>query len=553
MSRYDVDVGPDSPTNTTRSRRSSLHSIASRRFNPRRQSSIAMPDPGEMDAAFDAPTADDGEDEGETHGLLSSSQHRGGVPGDYDFERDYTLPPESPPPFQPYSSHHPAPGNSHGIVPTTAPARPIPARHFLGGILPTSFLPRQQEAGSSQRTVGGGMSGVFDNLAARPDRERAAEGELDYIPEDESKDAPPSYQNALRDAVPPYWDTTVVLPSSNSPFGPLSSSVSVVVSVSFQFVGFLLTYVLHTTHAAKYGSRAGLGLTLIQVGLNIRAKAVELIDQNRFPAPVSDDPSDPPSGGQSLSDEEIAENAIEAIWGPGASPWPAVFREPNAPEGSPGTIVHNTHEAEQWAMAHNRTLTQMLDLPSAADVGKANEYFSFLLMSVGWFIVLTSVGGWWRVKRFERGLRRAQRESEEAQAEAAAGRGEGAEGENNLETVTTSTSPREPSPNELAYYTAPFTQAFSGARHIRDGFLGLHGSRIDTRDEPDAPPEDGQVRTGWMRFARGRRGQGHTAVPQDDEDEHELLDAQGFGLGPMAYDAGEAPGAEHRRQRGLWG
>jgi len=31
---------------------------------------------------------------------------------------------------------------------------------------------------------------------------------------------------ALRDAVPQYWDTTVVLPSSQSPFGPLSSSMS---------------------------------------------------------------------------------------------------------------------------------------------------------------------------------------------------------------------------------------------------------------------------------------------------------------------------------------
>lgn len=35
-----------------------------------------------------------------------------------------------------------------------------------------------------------------------------------------------SYQAALRDAVPPYWDTTVVLPSSSSPFGPLTSSLS---------------------------------------------------------------------------------------------------------------------------------------------------------------------------------------------------------------------------------------------------------------------------------------------------------------------------------------
>ena len=39
------------------------------------------------------------------------------------------------------------------------------------------------------------------------------------------------------------------------------------ISISFQFVGFMLTYLLHTTHAGKYGSRAGLGVTLIQYGL----------------------------------------------------------------------------------------------------------------------------------------------------------------------------------------------------------------------------------------------------------------------------------------------
>lgn len=60
--------------------------------------------------------------------------------------------------------------------------------------MPSSFLPRQQSpAPSAGRAVGGGMSGVFDNLAARPDRHIMAEGEggLQYVPEDESKDAPP--------------------------------------------------------------------------------------------------------------------------------------------------------------------------------------------------------------------------------------------------------------------------------------------------------------------------------------------------------------------------
>lgn len=45
---------------------------------------------------------------------------------------------------------------------------------------------------------------------------------------------------------------------------------NVFISYFFQFIGFLFTYLLHTTHAAKYGSRVGLGLTLIQYGFYSR-------------------------------------------------------------------------------------------------------------------------------------------------------------------------------------------------------------------------------------------------------------------------------------------
>ena len=44
-----------------------------------------------------------------------------------------------------------------------------------------------------------------------------------------------------------------------------------IISMAFQLVGFLLTYLLHTTHAAKNGSRAGLGITLINYGFTMRA------------------------------------------------------------------------------------------------------------------------------------------------------------------------------------------------------------------------------------------------------------------------------------------
>ena len=89
-----------------------------------------------------------------------------------------------------------------------------------------------------------------------------------------------SYLEAQADAVPPYWETTIHAPGldpgsdmiiDDLPTGSfLIFCLNVFVSFFFQFVGFLLTYLLHTSHAAKFGSRAGLGLTLIQYGFYSR-------------------------------------------------------------------------------------------------------------------------------------------------------------------------------------------------------------------------------------------------------------------------------------------
>ena len=103
------------------------------------------------------------------------------------------------------------------------------------------------------------------------------------VPEEVQKEVPPSYAQAQADAVPPYWETTIHAPSAANtpgdviidslPTGSLFSFLwNMLVSISFQFVGFLLTYLLHTTHAAKLGSRAGLGITLIQYGFAMRSR-----------------------------------------------------------------------------------------------------------------------------------------------------------------------------------------------------------------------------------------------------------------------------------------
>lgn len=90
-----------------------------------------------------------------------------------------------------------------------------------------------------------------------------------------------TYNEAQADAVPPYWETTIT--SSLDPNAdmivddlPTGSwylfAANVFISYFFQFIGFLFTYLLHTTHAAKFGSRVGLGLTLIQFGFQSRRR-----------------------------------------------------------------------------------------------------------------------------------------------------------------------------------------------------------------------------------------------------------------------------------------
>ncbi|KAF2864157.1 hypothetical protein K470DRAFT_254487 [Piedraia hortae CBS 480.64] len=112
--------------------------------------------------------------------------------------------------------------------------------------------------------------GVWANLSAKP------------RPGDDLDEKPPTYEQAAADQAPPYWETAVFSPYSISGnpddifvddkrVGSLFSFVwNALISMSFNFVGFLLTYLLHTTHAAKQGSRAGLGLTLIQYGFSLR-------------------------------------------------------------------------------------------------------------------------------------------------------------------------------------------------------------------------------------------------------------------------------------------
>jgi len=342
----------------------------------------------EMEAAFN--DDDDGDDDdsqisqsvSEARPLNPSSNH----PGTYDFENvDYDCPPPgsptAPSTFAVPNNH----GNSNGILPTSVDPIPHqPERTWLqrtaAAVLPSRIVDR---LGFPPRrpigVVGSGIGndGVFANVTAKPSRlvqvqEEGSGDNMYLVPEESRADVPPSYAHAQADAVPPYWETTVHAPFSSDgvgemivdflPTGTLFSFLwNMLISISFQLVGFLLTYLLHTTHAARLGSRAGLGVTLIQYGFALRGKA----------------------------DGDVV------LW---------------SSDQSPSESMPNAAEANEYRHMPNGT-TPYSDPTTTAVATAATEWLSFFLMTIGWFILLTSILSFWRVKHWERGIIASHREN----------------------------------------------------------------------------------------------------------------------------------------------
>ncbi|KAF9162360.1 hypothetical protein DFQ26_003602 [Actinomortierella ambigua] len=73
---------------------------------------------------------------------------------------------------------------------------------------------------------------------------------------------------------------------------------NVVVSSSFQFVGVLLTFLLHNTHASKSGSMVGLGMTLLNFGYHIGREESGTTDDSDtgYMVPANSDNDDPDGG-----------------------------------------------------------------------------------------------------------------------------------------------------------------------------------------------------------------------------------------------------------------
>ena len=215
-------------------------------------------------------------------------------------------------------------------------------------------VPRAQPRGGPRPT----SDGVFANLAAKP------------APGDNVDEKPPTYEQAAADATPPYWETTIVAPGVGSdevyvdglPVGSVFSFIwNGMISWSFQLVGFLLTYLLHTTHAAKNGSRAGLGLTLVQYGFYMKGSG---------------------NGKDGTSNSGQFTNA----------PPP----DPNSHSFDPNTVGDAAAAAAGAAAASSTSPPS----GSLADIA-SSDWISYVLMIVGWFIIIRALSDFLRARRHE--------------------------------------------------------------------------------------------------------------------------------------------------------
>ncbi|KIM68826.1 hypothetical protein SCLCIDRAFT_1209033 [Scleroderma citrinum Foug A] len=360
----------------------------------------------ELNAAFDG-SDDEGADESQP---LNSDQPSPCPTGHlhehqvltYDFDSpipDYDHPPPgSPPPPTVYALPNTI-GNTNGNIPVSTPNNvPRPPtkwwKRTASAVLPSYYVSRfgldaqSSSSGTRGHVLGGGLGndGVFRNMAAKPSTAgiRVQDGDSIYVvPEESSATSPPSYAAAQADAVPPYHTSTLLLPSNGGPLTQGSVIVealptgtlfvflwNALVSTTFQFIGFVLTWVMSTTHAARFGSRAGLGVTLIQWGLGLRARLDEAGSWGR------------PTFATAKEADEYYQSI--GLFNSSASELPPTPTQSTAPDGS--------QMDDTWP--GDSVLTSPM----------ATEWLSFLFMTAGWFLLLTSGLGFWRVKRWEKSI-----------------------------------------------------------------------------------------------------------------------------------------------------
>lgn len=230
-----------------------------------------------------------------------------------------------------------------------------------------SLLPWRRNQVPTTLTTNNQNDGVFNNITAKPETDK-----------DDDQDVPPSYEEAAADATPLYWETVIMAPGYNDeifidglPVGsPINFLWNMIVSAAFQFVGFLLTYLLHTSHAAKHGARAGLGFTLFQYGFYL---------QPSFSGSAGDgtvkefQPSQP-------NDYDVSSNS-DSLSGS--------FHQVISSAVSQATTVAGDAAAKAG------------DAAAAAAPNKASGWVSYFLMGLGLFLILKSLFDYARARRME--------------------------------------------------------------------------------------------------------------------------------------------------------
>ena len=162
--------------------------------------------------------------------------------------------------------------------------------------------------------------------------------------------------------------------------------------MSFQFVGFLLTYLLHTTLAAKHGSRAGLGITLIQYGFTIRTPSSSTSPPT--PAEVA--------AGLNAADSSSSSTLL------GSEPADdTVPQHPNSHTFNPDTGIPESPAAAAAAAAAANAMSSAAsggasDSASGVLGISASDWFAFALMIVGWFILIRALSDFIRARRHEK-------------------------------------------------------------------------------------------------------------------------------------------------------
>lgn len=303
----------------------------------------------------------------------------------------------------------------------------------------------QQDGGSGvhrPRVVGGGIGqdGVFANLSAKPERRRRGQnsaGADDRGDDDDLQDdaQPPTYEIAAADAVPQYWETTIlggsVHPLANGigwvPGGAHVGAIedliveglavgnlfgfawNLLVSMTFQFVGFLLTYLLHTTHAARCGSRAGLGVTLIQYGFYLRTRASEIAEgkiidtSGGFGSGGAISPGEGSASG--WFGDDLMDNNGEDGGARRRRGW--ISRSQIQPEG--GATLADLFAAQADGQPVNVGEQSISD-----SMSQSTEWLAYVLMVLGWTILLSSMLSYWRIWRWGKSLVDAARREQES-------------------------------------------------------------------------------------------------------------------------------------------